>query len=262
MVERLNSLWIGERLGYIERLCLLSALSVGHEFTLFSYTPRALKNVPAGVAVEDARQIMPEEKLLRYSDTGAVQLGANLFRYALLSKGVGYWVDMDFCFLKRLDFSSPYVFGWEHENWINNAILRAPADAPIVNDLMEIPATNRCPPWFGPKRTLFYYWNRIRRGDVKVQDLPWGTYSAGMVTYLVKKHRLLDAVQPPDVFYPLRWKDASSIFTQPAEFTEKVITDRTVAVHLWYSRLVDFVGAPPPSGSYIAKICAAYGITF
>jgi hypothetical protein len=122
------------------------------------------------VTVEDARQIMSEEKLLRYSDTGAVQLGANFFRYALLSKGVGYWVDMDFYFLKRFEFGDSYVFGWEYENWINNAVLRAPADAPIVRDLMVIPATNRRPPRFGPKRTLHYYWSRLRKGDIRVQD--------------------------------------------------------------------------------------------
>ena len=39
MLDRLNSLWIGERLGYVERLTMVSALSVGHPFTLYSYTP-------------------------------------------------------------------------------------------------------------------------------------------------------------------------------------------------------------------------------
>ncbi|MGO9423409.1 hypothetical protein, partial [Roseiarcus sp.] len=39
MLDRLNSLWIGEQLGYVERLTMVSALSVGHPFTLYSYTP-------------------------------------------------------------------------------------------------------------------------------------------------------------------------------------------------------------------------------
>ena len=46
MLPRLNSLWIGEQLGYLERLTLASALSVGHSFTLYSYAPEKLREVP------------------------------------------------------------------------------------------------------------------------------------------------------------------------------------------------------------------------
>src|SRR5690242_2392198 len=100
MLERLNSLWVGERLGYIEQLCIASAMVAGHPFTLYSYTPDIIENVPDGVEIRDAREIMPEERLVRYADSGAIQLGANFFRYELLLKGAGYWVDMDFCFLR------------------------------------------------------------------------------------------------------------------------------------------------------------------
>ena len=66
MVERLNSLWVGERLGYVERLCLASAVSVGHRFTVYSYTPSDLQ-FPKEVEVQDARQIMAEEIFLSHS---------------------------------------------------------------------------------------------------------------------------------------------------------------------------------------------------
>ena len=45
----INSLWVGDRLGFIERLCVQSALATGHGFRLFSYEPSKLKGVPAGV---------------------------------------------------------------------------------------------------------------------------------------------------------------------------------------------------------------------
>jgi hypothetical protein len=259
MLERLNSLWVGDRLGYIERLCLTSALAVGHPFTLYSYTPDALRDVPKGVELCDARDVMPEEKLVRYSDSGAVQLGANFFRYALLMKGLGYWVDMDFCFLKPLDFNIPYVFGWEYENWINNALLRIPAQSKMVHDLCNIPQTNRRPPWYGPKSTLRYYWNRLTKGDIRVQDLPWGTFSAGMVTYLAKKHGVAEQAQGPAVFYPVRWKDARALFG-PTELVDQMITPETRAVHMWYSRLVGLVDKPPPRDSFIDVLCRKYGI--
>ena len=57
MLPRLNSLWIGEQLGYLEKLTLASALSVGHSFTLYSYTPEKLREVPNGVEIRDANEV-------------------------------------------------------------------------------------------------------------------------------------------------------------------------------------------------------------
>lgn len=257
-LPRLSSLWVGDQLSYTERLCMRSAIQSGHPFTLYSYTPDALRGVPPDVDLRDAREVMPVENLVSYSDTGSFALGANFFRYALLSKG-GYWVDMDFCFVRPLDFDEDYVFGWEHEGWINNAVLRSPADSAFVGDLRRIPATNVRPPWFGPKRSLKYFLQRLTKGPVRVQDLPWGTYSSGMVTYLAKRHDLTRFAQPPAVFYPVRWRDARLVF-EDRELVEKLIAPETRAVHLWHSRVVDQAGKPPPKGSFIAAMCDRFGV--
>lgn len=259
MLERFNSLWVGNKLGYLERLCLTSALSVGHPFTLYSYDPEALEGVPAGVEIRDAAEILPREKLVTYSDTGSVALGANFWRYALLSRGVGYWVDMDFYFLKPFDFTEDYVFGWEYENWINNAVLRIPADSKMAEDLVDIPRPNRRPPWYGPRRSLLYYWERLRKGHMGVEDMPWGTYSSGLVTYVAKKHGVAQRAQPPSVFYPLRWKEARMLYGPAAE-VEALLKPETRAVHMWHSRLVGLFDKPPPSGSYIDVACRKHGI--
>jgi hypothetical protein len=65
---------------------VLSAVAVGHPVSLYSYTPDQLQGVPDRIEVRDAREVMPEDRLVRYADTGAVQLGANFFRYELLAK--------------------------------------------------------------------------------------------------------------------------------------------------------------------------------
>ncbi len=259
MLTRLNSLWVGNRLGYLEQLCLRSAVSLGHPFTLYSYMPDQLVDVPPGVDVADAADIMPEDRLLRYSDTGSVQLGANFWRCWLLEKGVGYWVDMDLIFLRPLDFEQSYVFGWEYENWINNALLWAPADSPFVRDLIDIPKPNRRPPWYGPRRSLAFYWQRFRKGRIGLEDMPWGTYSSGLVTYLVKKHKLTRCALPPHVFYPVRWKDARTLY-DPAAVVEAMLHQETRTVHMWNSRLVGLSDKPPPDGSYVDVQCRLHGV--
>lgn len=254
----LNSLWVGKELGYLEVLCLKSALATGHQFSVYSYTPEVLK-VPDGIELRDAAEVMPECRLLRYADTGSVALGANLWRYEMLAKGLGYWADMDFIFLKNLGSDREFDFGWEYTEWINNAVLLAPPHSAMVKDLREIPRDNQCPPWFGPKRTLEYYWRRLRQGKITVADMPWGTYSAGLVTYVVKRHGLTGFARSPDVYFPVPWADARTLFG-PSQDVEKRITDATMAVHMWNSRLVGLFDKVPPEGSYIARMCDLHEI--
>lgn len=254
-----NSLWVGPKLDYIERLSLASAKAAGHPFTLWSYDPGDLRGVPPGTDLRDAAQVMPRERLLRYRDNGSVALGANLWRIELLAKGLGCWVDMDFIFLRPFDFDSEYIFGWEYENWINNAVLMAPPESRMVSDLQAIPQPNRRPPWYGPRNSLKFYWRRLREGQIDLEDYPWGTFSAGLVTHVVKSNRLQDQAQRPDVFYPVRWKDARDVF-EPAEVVEQRLSPETRAVHLWHSRLQGLRDNPPAKGSYMDWACQKFGV--
>jgi len=255
----LNSLWVGDRLGYLEQLCLRSALDTGHRFHLYSYEPDKLHGVPDGVELRDAAEVMPREKLIAYADTGAIALGSNFWRYHLLAKGLGCWCDMDVLFVRPFDFSAEYLFGEEYEGTINSAVLHAPPDSAFTRDLLTLPRPNSRPPWFGPKRTLHYYWRRLREGYLGLEDMPWGTYGPGLVAHLIRKHKLMSFVQPPRVFYPVPWRNARSLYG-PAELVEAQIADDTRAVHLWHSQLRELKLQPPPAGSYIAKMCKRFDV--
>lgn len=255
----LNSLWVGPQLDYLERLCLASARAQGHEFTLWSYESDRLAGVPAGTHLRDAAEVMPRERLLRYRDSGSVALGANLWRIELLSKGLGCWVDMDFIFLKPLDFGTDYLFGLEYEGWINNAVIYAPEGSALVHDLRTIPRSNVVPPWYGPRNRLKFIWRRFREGPIELEDYPWGTFSAGLLTYAIKRNKLLREAQSADTFYPVRYKDALALY-QPAEIVEAMLSERTHAVHMWHSRLQGFRDAPPARGTFIDKMCRRFGV--
>jgi hypothetical protein len=218
-----------------------------------------MEGVPPGTDLRDAAEVMPRERLLRYSDSGSVALGANLWRIELLAKGLGCWVDMDFIFLKPFDFGKDYVFGLEYEGWINNAVVYAPQGSALVHDLQTIPRRNMVPPWWGPKNRLKFLWRRFREGPIELQDYPWGTFSAGLLTHAIKRNRLMGAAQPPDVFYPVRYRDALLLYDR-AEIIEEMVTERTRAVHMWHSRLQGLRDAPPPSGRFIDKMCRRYDV--
>ena len=202
---------------------------------------------------------MPEANLIAYANSGSYALGSNFFRYELLARGLGYWVDMDFYFLKELDFQDAYVFGWEHEHSINCAVLLLPFNSEMVSDLRDITRTNRCPPWFGPKRRASYYWNRVIKGTTGAQNLPWGTYGPGLVTYLARKYDVAKMAKPRSIFYPVRYQDARLLYG-PAEVIEGMITPETKAVHMWHSKLFDLHDKPPPPGSYMDVVCRKHDI--
>jgi hypothetical protein len=256
----LNSLWVGDKLTCLEQLTIQSALYHGHQFRLFSYNPDSLEGVPSGVELHDASDVMPKDKLIAYAEcNNGVSLGANLWRYHMLAMGLGYWCDLDCVLLQPFDFPDPYVLGWEYEGWINNAVMLAPADSEFVQDLFDLTRPNVRPPWFGPRRSLNFYIQRWRRGYVGLEDFQWGTYSAGLVTYIVRKRKLERFVQAPETFYPVRWSDASLILGD-ADILNSKIGPNTRAVHMWRSRVADLMTSPPSSGSWLALQCERYGV--
>lgn len=187
-------------------------------------------------------------------------LGSDFFRYEIFAKRLGYWMDLDVILLKPLRFTTSYVFGWENDGMsVNGAVLHIPADSPMLEELRNIPESNWCPPFFGPRRRALYYWQRMTRGAVQLEDLPWGVAGPAMITHLVRKYGLLDQVQPRTVFYPVPYDRAETLFDDAA-VVEGMLAPDTVAIHMWNSRLRDLVDRRPPEGSYISRLCQELGV--
>jgi hypothetical protein len=258
MLDRLNSLWIGEQLGYVERLTMASALAVGHPFTLYSYTPEKLGGAPSGVEVRDAIEVVPYKELAHYFDGGWAALGTDFFRYAMQAKGLGYWVDLDLYFIRPLDFQDEYVFGWEHETSINGAVLRLPANSAMVRELCDIPHVNWRPPFYGPRKTAIFYWRRWTEGDIRPENYRWGTFGPMFLTYLAKKYGVAQKAKERSVFYPVRHRDAN-LFCGSTEFVNAKLTEETRTVHLWRSILNREARVSPPRGSYLEAVCRRHG---
>lgn len=231
---------------------------MGHGYTLYSYEPAQLRGVPDGVDLRDAAEVMSDPKRTKHFDGKFKALGSDFFRYELLAKALGYWVDLDLIFLKPFNFPNTHVFGWEREGSINGAVLKMPPDSPMLKLLREIPERNWCPPFFGPRRKLEYYWQRLR-GDVELEDLPWGVAGPGLITYLVKKMGYTAEAQAKPVFYPIDYFEAEVLFGPRAD-VERQLSPETHAIHMWHSRIAKRAQLPPERGSYLAELCAEHGV--
>ena len=103
-----HGLWIGPTLSKMELLTIRSFLRHGHEFHLWVYD-KIQTPLPKEVVLEDANKIIPRNRIIKKrtptrrpaSAKAALVRRSPIFRYKLLYKKGGYWVDMDVTCLRR-----------------------------------------------------------------------------------------------------------------------------------------------------------------
>ena len=127
----INGLWIspdGRPLSNLERLCIYSFCAHGHDFRLWTYGD--LPNVPQDTApgkveVRDGNEILPADKIFTYYNSLAGF--ADWFRWELLRRFGGWWVDMDMICLRPFNFIDEIVFGEEAIDSFHVGALKFPA---------------------------------------------------------------------------------------------------------------------------------------
>ncbi|UXU75796.1 MULTISPECIES: hypothetical protein [unclassified Paracoccus (in: a-proteobacteria)] len=229
------SLWIGDRLGDIELASIASFLRQGHDFTLYSYGPVA--NVPEGVRLEDARQILPGDQILRYWRNGNPALHADVFRYAMIARTGAIWVDLDVIALRPFRFPGPWVFGYEDAEQVNNAVLGLPADSPMLARLLEMrPDTRGVPPHLTGARRLKYRLRGWLTGGVPISRWPWASTGPRAVTLFARQSGEIRHALPPTAFYAIPHHAARSLLV-PGGLSAGMLPEDAYGVHLWGGEL-------------------------
>lgn len=228
----INALWIGEKLGEISKCCLNSFVLRGHPVHLYTYAK--IEDVPVGVQCCDANEIIPESQIIKHNETGSYALFSDIFRYELMRKEKGIYVDCDVYCLKTITVpESGYLLGFEDDNAINGAILRLPKDTILLNDLLDA-AYNPLfiPPWYSKNKQLRFKIKKLLGIGRSIADMPWGSIGPKAITYYAKKANILNNVQPIDVFYPVHYQCVSQ-FCDPNLTIDDITTSRTSCVHIY-----------------------------
>jgi hypothetical protein len=255
----LNTLWVGGRLTYVERVCLAAAAARGHIVNLYTY--EGVDGVPAGVIVRDAREIMPDTQLVRHAQSKSWALGSDRFRLKLLHRRLGVWIDTDVYLLKPLTTTEADLFGWENDGVaINGAVLNIAPNSRLLRGMMRYTfSTIAIPPWWTAEERRKARADALSAGVPTAATLPWGSFGPAALTYFIRKYGLESKALPSDVFYPIHWREAS-YFYGPAPFIRSKVTERTVAIHLWNAKIGRFKREKPPAGSFMAEICRDHGV--
>jgi hypothetical protein len=219
--------------------------------TLYCYEEVA--GVPEGVQLADAATIVPRERIIRHAG-GSYALFSNHFRYQLLARLVcGLWVDTDLYCVAPMAFTDPYVLGWQDTEYLNGAVLRLPPDAAVLPLLLAIFEAKTPPPWLPPEARAAALEQLQQTGRIDLGKAPWGVAGPSALTYLIKAHGLAWVAQPQPVFYPVHWRQAEWIL-DPSLDLSMMVSDATLAVHLWNERIKHVKDTPAPHGSFLARL--------
>jgi len=244
------NLWIGDRLGPIERACMKSVLRQGHSLALYCYAVPA--GVPDGVEILDASPIIPRSSIPD-SWQNRSDLYSDWFRYEIQKRALGIWLDLDVYLVGRLDLERPHLFGEYEPGKINGAVLRLPPDSPMLGPLLEPFHTSTIPDWLSLRWRAEGWARAALQGKADLTRTPWGVTGPYALTAVVHRFNMQHEALQPDVFYPVEWRRAHWI-ADPAVALEQVITKDTAAIHLWNECIKGIKHAAAPPGSFLARL--------
>lgn len=174
------------------------------------------------------------------SHKGSLGAFSDVFRWELLKKMGGIWIDTDiFCISERWP-EQDIFFAWQDEALINGAVMKFPPHHDLVCEAADLSKEK------GPNCT-------------------WGEVGPILLTQLVKKYGIEDKALPPISFYPAQYWWATNIrdegvsATKLDEFREL----GSVCIHLWNECLrqskID-KNQPPKPGSLLSYMVEEYGL--
>ncbi len=236
LLPRIGSLWIGEELGWLEQICLMSFVEHGHEVTLFATSP-ALRGLPPGVQLRDANEIFPCQTIVRDPKSGSPALHADMFRYAMLAQTDLIWVDTDVLCLQPLLVHEPYLFGFEDKNTVNNAVLRLPKESSTLRKLLRYrPDTRGYPPFFSTRRKI-KYWLKSGGRPPHISRWPWGSIGPKGLTHFLRASGEIAHARPVEAFYPLHYHDVTQLICAPKAGAALHFSSDSYYLHLWGKEL-------------------------
>jgi hypothetical protein len=239
-MEIFRSFWYKGPLSAYEKMCIASFINHGHQFFLYSYDSI---EVPNGATLLDANEIVAEEDYFCYSDgpgKGSPSAFSNLFRYELLLRYGGWWVDTDVVCLTREPPKQDVVYAYQDTKLINGAIFK-----------------------ITPVHSLIY--QLASEAKLLGKDISWGQAGPELITRLVKQNSMEKHCVPTSALYPLDYDEALLPLRPSATPDVRSRCEGAQFLHLWneiLKRSAIRKDIAPPTGSFLEKLFQENGVSF
>ncbi len=241
-----QSLWVGKKLRWIERLAIKSYLNNGWRFQLYVYDDP--DNVPEGCEVLDASAIIPAREVFREGAGSGVHAGSvgafsDLFRYRMLYERGGMWTDTDIINFRKFDPDGQRFVATEISDaglvTLNGAMMAAPA-----GDLFQKLAYERAAKILSGERMFF-----TRVGPYLLAELVNELGPDSM------------PLMPPSFLSPVYWMNTGSLLEPYEKVMAKPEFKNAMNVHV-YTEMWRTLGLgldrPPPKSTFLGRLYAEH----
>ncbi|WP_227284070.1 MULTISPECIES: hypothetical protein [Paracoccaceae] len=253
------SLWIGERLQYLNQLCLASHIRHGHPVTL--YCTDEVKNAPEGVVIRPATEIMDID--MDVVEQTSASFLSNVFRYKMIRATGAIWIDCDAFCHKPFPDDWDYIFaGHGLRGALNCGVVGLPQDCELMDQLLDYYENlPDYPAWWNPRqRRRMDKQDRAAPHPVRIYKTERTAFGPQAFTHFAKVTGDIKKAMPPDVLYPVPFQ-LNDIFYDPHGRVEGHFTDETVSVHLYTNGTKPWWRKNPPlENSYAWRMCREVGI--
>lgn len=233
-----QSLWIEDEIGLIQRMCYNSYTQNGH--TVHLYTYGTINNLPPGIVLKDANEIIKRKQVFKDFRSSYATF-SDWFRIELLHHCGGWWVDSDTICLKKFDLIDDYAFATEVNQdqtiAICNAVLKMPKGSLFGQELIE----------------------KIQSilSSRDVLSINWTEIGSALIEKNLSKFGLDGYIISPEVFCPVNYFNFSRTY-QPGQLE---LGEDTYAIHLW-NKMWEWGNIMPESDfcsdSFIEKLKKRY----
>lgn len=244
----MNALWIGRTISALHLLCLLSAVRAGHPVRLWSYTPRP--ELPGEIEVGDGREILDDALIIRHRQTGSPALFSDRFRFELIARGYGAWMDTDLLVLRRIEAEDGFIGSHEIARKASVGVwaLMFPPGSDLAACVLHYARqTNYIPPWQPWRDRLDLHLRRATFRDWSVAVHPWGSAGPQLMAYACARTGWTHRLSPMERFAPLFYNQKHLPFRADGNM-EAFLSDRVEAIHLYNQGLDGGVRAKKEPG--------------
>jgi len=252
------SLWIGDKLHYINQLCLKSHVLAGHPTTL--YCTGNVTNAPEGVEIRPASEIMDIDMDI-VEQTSASFL-SNVFRYKMIRAVDAIWIDCDaFCREPFPDEMTHIFAGHGLRGALNCGVVYIPKQGELIDMLLDYYENlPEAPPWFSRHQRKKLDRFADEPHAVRIYKAERTAFGPQAFTYFAQQTGDYDKALSHDYLYPVPFQ-LNDVFFDPYSRVEGHFTDNTLSVHLYTNGTKPWWRKNAPlEGSYVWRMCQEVGI--
>ncbi len=258
-MERVATLWIGERFSFLEHLCLKSFADVDQTPIVYHYGD--LRDIPDYIEARDAREIFDTPEIIRDPVTRSAAVHADLFRLKLLQQTDYIWVDTDAYALRPFETESGYLFPKANRKTrrIMNGVLALPGDSPALCNMCDFAFdSDLVPPWWSDQQKTTYL---ELYGKSTHWSLPIFSFGPPMLFHYIFPTPEHEMSVPRTLLYPIPLRHRSLWNEPDLSKLDTLNWQQQMSVHFfgsWFRRI--FSGRPINPGSLVDTLLRKHGI--